>query len=545
MQPVNDEADAFARSRGWACAEVFLLLLLFFVFAGWPPPDANEAHYLCKAKNYWNPEWCAEDLFLSSSDAHVVFYWTFGWLTLFAPLGAVAWIGRLLTWTLLAWTWRRLSVSLAPRPFVSLVTAAIMMTCLERLHLAGEWIIGGVEAKGFAYALVFLALEAIVRGAWRHVWWLLGVATAFHVLVGGWSVVAAAFAWVAVGRRESPLREQLAPLAIGGAVALLGVVPALALSGHSEPAARTAAHWVYVYERLSHHLVIHRFPHAFMARHLALLFVWLAVALAMRGEERIRRLHAFVAGAVLIAALGVVIDQSSLTNLEFAASLLRFYWYRLSDAMLPIGFALGAVALLLQWAQSPTVRVSRSARAGMLLLAAVASGNILAAHVRGRTDLRPRGVKLPLAQTPLTAEQSSDRFRDWRNVCGWIKQNTPGEAVFLTPRRQQTFKWYAERAEVVNWKDVPQDADTLLEWRRRVRVVYPRKVILRGFGAWSDDRIAAIANRFGATYVVDDAQRSRRLLNFPRVYPTGGEQNGTFRVYYIAPVILRPTVQPK
>ena len=45
---------------------------------------------------------------------------------------------------------------------------------IERFHMAGEWVIGGVEAKGFAYVLVFLGLEAVVRNRWNRAWLLLG-----------------------------------------------------------------------------------------------------------------------------------------------------------------------------------------------------------------------------------------------------------------------------------------------------------------------------------------------------------------------------------
>ena len=65
--------------------------------------------------------------------------------------------------------------------------------------MAGEWVIGGVEAKGFAYVLVFLGLEALAANRWNRVWLLLGAASAFHVLVGGWAAVAAGLAWLLTG----------------------------------------------------------------------------------------------------------------------------------------------------------------------------------------------------------------------------------------------------------------------------------------------------------------------------------------------------------
>ncbi len=195
--------------------EIALIFLIFFIHAAWPVPEVNETHYLTKAKHYWNPSWCPGDLFLDSVDAHQVFYWTCGWLTRFLSLPATAWCGRLATWGLLAWAWRRLSFTLVPRPLLAVLSAALLVAGTSRLHLAGEWLIGGFEAKGLAYVFGLLALAALARNQWRAVWPLLGVASAFHVLVGGWSVLAAGVAWLAAGRQRPPLGETVLSLAIG------------------------------------------------------------------------------------------------------------------------------------------------------------------------------------------------------------------------------------------------------------------------------------------------------------------------------------------
>ena len=70
-----------AAARASGCVEVLLIVLVFFVVAGDPPPHVNEPHYLCRLKHFWNPDWCAGDLFLESTDTQVVFIWTFGWVT--------------------------------------------------------------------------------------------------------------------------------------------------------------------------------------------------------------------------------------------------------------------------------------------------------------------------------------------------------------------------------------------------------------------------------------------------------------------------------
>src|SRR3954451_17199189 len=215
---------------GLAALEVAAIFLLFFVFAGSLPPDVGESHYLVKAKHYWQPAWCAGDLFLESKDAHGTFYWTFGWVTRICSLAATAWAGRLVSWLLLAWSWRRLSWAVLPRPLMSLLSAGLMLFFLRNFHLAGEWIVGGIEAKCFAYVLVFLALEAMARGRWSGALLFAGAAGAFHVLVGGCTVAAIGLAWLTAGG-DRPRLAALLPAAFGGFVlALPGIVPALVLN---------------------------------------------------------------------------------------------------------------------------------------------------------------------------------------------------------------------------------------------------------------------------------------------------------------------------
>jgi hypothetical protein len=65
------------------------------------------------------------------------------------------------------------------------------------------------------------------------------------------------------------------------------------------------------------------------------------------------------------------------------------------------------------------------------------------------------------------AERNLGDAAAWRETCQWIDKNTPADAVFLTPRLAHTFRWHANRSEVTNRKDVPQDSKGLVEWWRR------------------------------------------------------------------------------
>ncbi len=264
--------------------EIVLLTLIFTAQAAWPPPDPNEPHYLGKAKHFWNPDWAARDFFFNSSDTHRVFYLTLGWLTRYLQLEPLAWCGRLATWALLAWAWRRLSWTVAPRPGLAVLSGFLFLTLSAGYQLAGEWVVGGFEAKGLAYVLVFLALAEIARDRWRAACLLLGAASAFHVLVGGWSVVAAGCGWLLAGRERLPLRR-LWPALLGGLLlSLPGLLPGLTLDHGADPQTLRQAHEIYVFERLPHHLLPQSFRAGPIVAQMWMVVAWFALGTVLAGE---------------------------------------------------------------------------------------------------------------------------------------------------------------------------------------------------------------------------------------------------------------------
>ena len=93
----------------------------------------------------------------------------------------------------------------------------------------------------------------------------------------------------------------------------------------------------------------------------------------------------------------------------------------------------------------------------------------------------------------------------------------------------------AERAEVVTWKDIPQDAAGLAEWRKILSEVFPPE----GYGsdptANTDAEIMAIAKKHGASYLVVDRTRASRIIGLPRLHPDDEPPNPTYAIYLISP----------
>ncbi|MGC3968570.1 MAG: hypothetical protein QM775_14665 [Pirellulales bacterium] len=89
-----------------------------------------------------------------------------------------------------------------------------------------------------------------------------------------------------------------------------------------------------------------------------------------------------------------------------------------------------------------------------------------------------------------------------------------------------TFKWFAERAEFATWKDVPQDARTLLLWNERLNDLYGTDGTSTGWVNYVPfERLLAVGRKHGVTYVVTYAMPP---LELPEAY-----RNNSFVVYRV------------
>ncbi len=541
--------DAFANSvstpssispppspRWRALVETLLIFAAFSLHGAWPVPDVNEAHYLSKAKHYWNPSWCQSDFFVNTADAHQVFYWTFGWLTRLLPLPAVAWAGRLLTWALLAYAWRRLSWAVLPHAWLAVLGAVLFVSLNENAHMAGEWIVGGVEAKGFAYFFVLLGIEAVVRARWNRAWLLLGAATGMHAVVGGWSLVTAGVAWLADRRDERPAPLQMLPGLIGGfLLALPGVWFALALTRGLDPQTVIDANAIYVWQRLPHHLAADRFQIGFPSRHMLLWVLWLVLITISPADAAQRRLRWMVDGAMLLTVIGFGFVILGHWYPDFAASLLRFYWFRMSDVFVPLGVTLVGLDWLCRMTlpfpvpgEAMSVRGRRAGRLWLAGLILVAIGDLALQFEHLPPELACCGLP---SVTPRA--DKGVIYDDWHDVCHWAAANTDSQARFLTPRMAMTFRWNADRGEVVTWKDIPQNADGIVEWWRRLGEIWgvgtPAGAI-DSLALLGPQRLAEIAKKYQAEYAIVQLLPNEARLPLKPVY-----ENNSYAIYRFSP----------
>ena len=210
--------------------------------------------------------------------------------------------------------------------------------------------------------------------------------------------------------------------------------------------------------------------------------------------------------------------------------LLRFYWFRMADFAVPCVTSLGLIALLqLLWRNSLWGR-------GVAIACGIAIAVTLGwIDIDRHSDPRPRADRATLPNYADSEDRTMGTYRNWLRVCKWIKDNTPTDAQFITPDQQQTFKWYAQRAEVVNWKDVPQDAQAMVDWSRRVGwLIEPQRRPGLGLMDYSDLQLEDLAATYGATHLLVPQWQVDLMVDeceFKQIYPVDPTTKATFVVF--------------
>jgi len=559
----NDDGNGRSLAKNntttWPVALILWLgtFLVFAAHGAWPTPDSNETHYLGKAKHHWDPVWGAGDFFLESVDAHQIFYWAFGWTTQFLPLTVVAWLGRIIIWAGLAAMWQRLTRSVLGKPDWGPLAAALFVLLSERLHMAGEWVIGGVEAKGFAFIFVWYALAEITAGRWRWSFAWLGLASAFHVLVGGWATFAVLVTWCISGRKQAGITVIGPSLLLGGILALPSLWWGYALTRGVDPATVAQANQIYVVERLPHHLYPPSIPVEMIWRHLGLiagtaLLTLAALALPLRGapylEQQMRRptrdivsakralnpaddglktLAIFTAVCVFIFACGFLWCYLFAEQPERLFALLRLYWFRSSDAFVPL---LGAFAV---WRFIDKLAAWRT---GWAWLPMIAVSGAVVWDLAAQVAHWPFDVPGIHAARTIPRPEDKENFSsaDWQDLCDWIAKNTPPDARYLTPRVGVTFKWHTGRAEVVTSKDLPQDAASIVRWWAMLNALHAHPVEeqqetrwKKSFAAWGYEGMKQLSRWYGAEYIVVHKRSTVPRLSEKPLY-----ENESFALYH-------------
>jgi hypothetical protein len=124
------------------------------------------------------------------------------------------------------------------------------------------------------------------------------------------------------------------------------------------------------------------------------------------------------------------------------------------------------------------------------------------------------------------AEQNSD----WIKACLWLKENSPKEALFLTPPGNEGFTYLSGRANIGEFKINPDGAQYLAQWYERLRDLaggeLPNQkgfanipLLNKAYASLNQEQMVLLRDKYQADYAVLPKSSS---LNFEIVFENNG-----------------------
>lgn len=407
------------------------------------------------------------------------------------------------------------------RKFTLVAVGLLLFVIPEQGFVANEWFVRALEAKAVAYGLILIAIGLLLSG--RYLWMalLLGLATSFHVAVGGWAFLAVAGWLLLRGRAHLKSIRQAGLLIVIYLVASgFAIGQVLDQVATTMPVGEISPSYIYTFIRLPHHLNPRAWSNSWW-----LAAVWYLVGLEvslllLRWRQRNQPQPEFFQAQQSLAELTVVALIPFLLGVAIArfdnqGKFLQFYPFRLADVLLPLTTCLLGTCALQQLCAGRVRRMV--AWVGMAWLAWECSQQ---AGVFGRQ-------LLALHEIPRIHPQS-------QIVCEWVRTQTSRAAIVITPPVELLeFSWLAERPTIAKFKFLPQNRTAILEWYERLndlsgdtnpwQVVHRSKDrrsrverrLTQGYRNLTTEQVQALMTKYQASYFLD---RASHQLNLPVAY---------------------------
>ena len=106
----------------------------------------------------------------------------------------------------------------------------------------------------------------------------------------------------------------------------------------------------------------------------------------------------------------------------------------------------------------------------------------------------------------------------------WVKENTPLDAMFITPPYLESFRVFSERSTVAEWKDGTQQyfkTEYSYVWWERINDL--GKINKEFYSNLTSEQFLKLCKKYGASYVVFPAAKT---LELPYIY-----ENKEYRIY--------------
>ncbi len=518
-----------SRIEGGVFISVFLYLTLENLISEfW---EWNACDVLVYAKHFMNPQWIRNDWFLNVPIPYrFLFNIIAGTMALKMPFWAVELVGRILIISLFAYVLKKYSDMFD--------VSTSYMVCFLALYLAfpdivaSEWIFGGFETKPFSYFFVFLSLFYFVERRYKHGWLSLGAAVSFHVLVGIYATFCLLLTLFVnlsyFGRDRKKIIKSFPFYIITSSIGIYTICWTILANQNINT---HLAGKLYVTLRVPHHTL----PSFWIKYHggywwileLFLLITFLVLVFRKSKSHLYRIFSSFALCSSILFGIGLLLF------LQKKIALLRYYWFRFPDVVLPF------FSFFLFFSLLSDISSRKLTNSGFLqfryvkrFIGCMVLTASLSLFVVGSIDFIKSFFILKQNETYFHYAGKDCELTD---MMLWIRQHTPQDARFLISPYIEQFYMVAQRPIFVSFKHVPSSEKDIMEWYKRLLLCNNNKKIEgKGFERQNEKEfygmrekdIKSIARLYRLDYYLGI---ERKNLTFPRIY-----KNRSYTLYKIA-----------
>jgi len=482
---------------------LFVLLgaVLLLAPALGPVPSSNENVYLIYLAKLWDPTLLARDwTFAGPFYGHLVFSYLFGALTLLFSLETVAWIGRLLSWSLILAGMLRLGKHFAIPLWMSSL-AIFLWLLYQQSPVGGEWVLGTFEAKSIAYIFLFFSISEFMRERDILGAALLGLTFIFHPVVGMWASLGAGLSFLVLRYRFTRLLRIGICAAIAAAPGLIVALPTV------------SGDWSLSQEQAKYVALVaapfHLDPLSFPKRDVLLLLIlasfnWLYFKSA--SDKGLRFFNYFILFLGLFSLLGVI------ARLTGQYRFLFYFPFRLFPVFVPLAFFF---CLMAACRQRALLRID----ARWLLILGIAGLLSLPSAAAQLIDQAKRHYEFWAT------------FYDWdplQRSFIWVSENTPKDAIVIMPPWRKESFYLSKRATIAHWA-TPR-MDRFREWQERIDALVGRFTLdndgvavnwQKHYNELSEGEITKMVAKYGGEYLISEGN-----YTYPVLF-----DSGTYKVY--------------
>ena len=422
----------------------------------------NEVDVLPLAKQFADPSWIASDWYLNiETNYRYLFQIIFGPAIVHFGFLATSIVGRLVCYALVAYgivlLGEKLGLSLT---YLLLATVIITYQGSFQGAIAGEWFVGGLEAKAVAYGLILIAIPLMLNRSYILMTLLLGLATSFHVLVGAWASLTT-LGWFCIRPQErlKKLGQNIwLLLGIYLVSSAFAIYTALGQLLTPSPSGNISPSFIYVFLRLPHHLNPFAWHPLLWLKFFIYLLLWALCIISLHKKANnqgpnLEDYARFELVEFTLIALIPFVGGLIVAFFDRQGEWLQYYPFRFGDIMLPLTTCL-LIACNLQSKFSLQNHKFRFWLAALLGCILFTQTGIFAQRTIACQDF---------------PTQQQDVNPQWKLMSNWIRTHTPDDALIIShPWKLANFTWMTERATIVKLKMFPQTPQSIVEYYERL-----------------------------------------------------------------------------